>query len=104
MKEWHKQAREMRAAGSALKDIATYFSVSVAAVDYAVNDVGREKAKQRIETQKQNGSRSRIVRRYYLNNKASLDVKKREWARISRSRRRERMLAVAREYGCGDAV
>lgn len=87
MKEWHKQAREMRAAGMTLRAIGDVFGVTNTAVMYATDERYRSS---RLAYSKM---------RYRRDPEACTAAVLR-----SNRRRRERALAVAREYGCGDEV
>ena len=100
MKEWHRQARQMYNDGRAIGEIVAFFGVCDSAVRYAVFDDEREATRRRIDKQKETGSRAAICRRYEEKNRDSISIKKAARQR----KRRERVLSIAREYGCGDAV
>lgn len=100
MNEWHKQARKMLADGMTVQAIAHYFHVSYAAARYAVSDEEKAAVRTRILWQTKNGDRAVYARRYYEKNAEKIA----ERQASSYRRRKRRMLAVAREYGCGDSV
>jgi transposase len=83
MKKWHIEARRMFAAGMTKAAIARHFGVYYSTVARVVDDEDRVAAfKRHAKWQKNNPHR---VREYNAKHHA---------------RKRERALAIAREYGC----